>query len=61
VASVTADFDTRAGERYASGDQILPGGRLVVMVQLSVSWTAVAGRVMVRRLGLPLAVSSLIR
>jgi hypothetical protein len=33
----------------------------IVMVQLSVSLTAVAGRVMVRRLGLPLAMSSLIR
>jgi hypothetical protein len=26
VASVTADLDTRAGERYPSGDEILPAG-----------------------------------
>ena len=27
VASVTADLDTRCGELYASGDQLLPGGQ----------------------------------
>jgi hypothetical protein len=48
VASVTADLDTRCGELYAPGGELLPSGWLVAMLQREVG-TAAAGRPAARR------------